>query len=220
MVQESDLPLHHTYLIEGTAERARHLLQRLGFEEARRIGDVWEWEGELLSIETAREAGRIASLTPRGNRRFLILAATRFSPQAQQALLKLTEEPPASTIVALVAPSLTLLIPTLRSRAVAIPQHAPLPFAEGTLAHQFLAASLRERLALARSVAQGKGGREALPTLLTSLRALARQHQWGFQTQQALVEAMLWNEVGTANRKAVLEYLAFRLPRIASGKES
>ncbi len=62
-----------------------------------------------------------------GRRRFVLIdPADAMNPQAQNALLKTLEEPPADTTLVLVAASPDALLPTIRSRCLRVP-FAPLP---------------------------------------------------------------------------------------------
>ncbi len=67
---------------------------------------------------------------------FIIRQADRITPQAQNALLKTLEEPPATTFIIMLVSSLDRLLPTTRSRCQLIPF--------GTLPNDFVAARLTE----------------------------------------------------------------------------
>ncbi|MBA3789008.1 hypothetical protein H0X32_01265 [Patescibacteria group bacterium] len=76
----------------------------------------------LLSVDDARRLRSIAELAPIvGDKKVMIISASRLFHEAQNALLKLFEEPPAGTILILVIPSEGLLLPTLRSRLLPLP---------------------------------------------------------------------------------------------------
>jgi hypothetical protein len=76
----------------------------------------------LLSVEDARRLRSTADLGPTaGTHKVLVITASRLFHEAQNALLKLFEEPPEGTILILVIPSEGMLLPTLRSRLLALP---------------------------------------------------------------------------------------------------
>ncbi|WP_353662966.1 DNA polymerase III subunit delta' [Hydrogenimonas sp. SS33] len=83
------------------------------------------WEGALFHtveadeflIEHAKEATEKAWLTS-DREKVIVLAAKRFSPIAQNKLLKIIEEPPSKTHFLLLTPSKASLLPTVRSRMV------------------------------------------------------------------------------------------------------
>jgi len=76
----------------------------------------------LLSVDDARKLRALAELSPTsGDKKVLIISASRLFHEAQNSLLKLFEEPPAGTILILVIPSEGMLLPTLRSRLQSLP---------------------------------------------------------------------------------------------------
>jgi len=67
--------------------------------------------------------------TGNGRRAVLLFEADRMNPDAQAALLKTSEEPPAGTLLVLTAAELTPLLPALRSRCRVYRVSEPLPAA-------------------------------------------------------------------------------------------
>jgi DNA polymerase-3 subunit delta' len=57
----------------------------------------------------------------------VVAGADRMNPMAQNAFLKTLEEPPASTTIVLLAPSVDALLETVRSRCREVPFRAPPP---------------------------------------------------------------------------------------------
>lgn len=85
-----------------------------------------------ITIEQVRRLNHqlsMSSYRASGRRVILIDGAHLLTIEAQNALLKLIEEPPAATSFILVALSLEALLPTVRSRLAAI-YFAPLPTAD------------------------------------------------------------------------------------------
>ena len=71
----------------------------------------------LLSVEDARQVSELAAGKAFVSEyKVVIIAASRAYHEAQNALLKVFEEPPAGTYLFLIMPSLGGLLPTLRSR--------------------------------------------------------------------------------------------------------
>ena len=87
-------------------------------------------EGRSIGIETVRELEHFLSLrVPRQhiiNRVVIIADSHLLTTEAQNALLKTIEEPPAGTIVLLTTASEQALLPTIRSRAQRIEVQRPL----------------------------------------------------------------------------------------------
>lgn len=76
----------------------------------------------LFSVDDAHKIASIAYRAPDGDSgKVLIISLTRIFHEAQNALLKLFEEPPVDTTLILVVPSAGMLLPTLRSRLLQLP---------------------------------------------------------------------------------------------------
>src|SRR5665213_896356 len=85
--------------------------------------DVMTLRHGLFSVDDARRLQSLAELSPTaGEQKVLIISVSRIFHEAQNALLKLFEEPPAGTIMILVIPTEGLLLTTLRSRLAELPQ--------------------------------------------------------------------------------------------------
>ncbi|HSX53404.1 MAG TPA: hypothetical protein VLF90_03485 [Patescibacteria group bacterium] len=88
-----------------------------------------EPDGTSISIDTVRNIQRFMHLKTLGTqdlRRVLIIErAQTMTIEAQNAFLKLLEEPPADTLIILTAISATKLLPTLRSRVQTIHINVP-----------------------------------------------------------------------------------------------
>lgn len=141
---------HHAYFVAG--EREAGLAAARAFVE-RELGlsgtsnpDIVALSFGLLSVDDARRLIGAASISSSSGTKAVIASATRLFHEAQNALLKVLEEPPAGVTIILAVPSEGMLIPTLRSRLL------PLPDARGEgaradasqpagLAAEFLAAS-------------------------------------------------------------------------------
>lgn len=80
--------------------------------------DVVHFAADRFSIDDARELSRLAELRPfePGANRVFILIAKDIAIEAQNALLKLLEEPPQYVLIYVVVSKTTYLLPTLLSR--------------------------------------------------------------------------------------------------------
>ncbi len=145
---------HHAYFVVGESdagvEKARSFAAReLGLEGVSHP-DIFEGRYGLFSVDDSRYVGNVAMKSPlAGDRKLLIIAASRIFHEAQNALLKLFEEPPEGTTLILVIPSEGLLLPTLRSRLIVLPQAAESEKHNGKrvggFAKQFLEANSTEQ---------------------------------------------------------------------------
>ena len=119
----------------------------------------------LFSVVDARRVFELAAGAPlTGKYKVLVISANRLYHEAQNALLKLFEEPPEGTHLFLVLPTLGGLLPTLRSRVTVLAttqtKQAQSPLGEGTRA--FLKASKEKRSALIKKLASGKDEEDRL----------------------------------------------------------
>ena len=117
---------HHAYFVVG--ESGEEIQNAYAFIEAE-LGmtvagnaDVMLLKYGLFSVDDARALRALADLSPTaGSQKVLIISASRLFHEAQNALLKLFEEPPEGTMLILIIPSEGILLPTLRSRLLPLP---------------------------------------------------------------------------------------------------
>lgn len=136
---------------------------------------VVERSGPSITVDQAREVRRLAMRSPNeGSRKVLLLVDFHLVREAASVLLKVLEEPPASTVFIILAEQLTPELVTIASRCVQI-DFGPLS------ADQVIAALVAEGVApdVAREVAAGAGGRLDRARLLASDPGFgARRNAW------------------------------------------
>ena len=113
---------HHAFVIESEAEEGIEAAQAWAREQLgmkiENNPDVVVLRYGLLSVGDARRVCELAASAPfAGEHKVILIAANRAYHEAQNALLKLFEEPPPRTYLFFILPSLGGLLPTLRSRA-------------------------------------------------------------------------------------------------------
>lgn len=117
---------HHAYFVtgdieEGVAAALNYGVQELGLL-ADKNPDVMVFRHGLFSVDDARDLGEVVSRMPlAGDKKLVVIAASRLFHEAQNALLKVFEEPAPGTTLILVLPSEGNLIATLRSRLIELP---------------------------------------------------------------------------------------------------
>ncbi|MDB5194164.1 MAG: polymerase subunit delta, polymerase subunit delta protein [Parcubacteria group bacterium] len=119
--------LHHAYLVLDTwnkGDTVASILNALSLAKENNP-DLIVHEGPL-GIDEARALTARTGTRPFGEKRVLIIDASKVTLQAQNALLKTLEEPGEGNHFFLVAPYEDLLLPTLRSRLQKI-SNMPLP---------------------------------------------------------------------------------------------
>src|SRR3989344_5231224 len=112
---------HHAFVIEAEAEEGIEVAQAWAEKElgmkVENNQDLVLLRYGLLSVEDARRVAEVSAGAPFvGDYKVIIISASRAYHEAQNALLKLFEEPPTGTYLFLIMPSLGGLLPTLRSR--------------------------------------------------------------------------------------------------------
>ncbi|HEV7121523.1 MAG TPA: hypothetical protein VGN56_01700 [Candidatus Paceibacterota bacterium] len=117
---------HHAYFITGDAEQGveqalMHAETELGLARENNP-DLIVLRHGLFSVEDARRLSDLANRAAmNGERKAIVVSALRLFHEAQNAMLKIFEEPPAGTTLFLVIPSEGMLLPTLRSRLQPLP---------------------------------------------------------------------------------------------------
>ena len=160
---------HHVFVIEAEAEEGIGAAQAWVREhlemKIENNPDVVVHRYGLLSVEEARQVSELAAGKAfAGNTKVVIIAASRAYHEAQNALLKLFEEPPTGVYLFFVLPSLGGLLPTLRSR-VQVLKGTVSQLRSGrqeiaNAAEQFLAASKEKRSAIIKKLTSGKDEEE------------------------------------------------------------
>lgn len=113
---------HHAYLFEGS----QTMLSPLTLDASCRLGishkssDLWVRSFDVFGIVDARDLTRRAMMQGSGVHQLFIVAAVSITVEAQQAMLKLLEEPQSGTVFILLV-SHGSVLPTVRSRCLSYP---------------------------------------------------------------------------------------------------
>jgi DNA polymerase III delta prime subunit len=157
---------HHAFVIEAEPEEGIATAQVWAEKElGMKVGnnpDVIVLHYGLLSVDDARRVTELAAGRAfAGDTKVVIIAASRAYHEAQNALLKLFEEPPTGTYLFLVLPSLGGLLPTLRSRVQVLRPDGRLRKSSiSEVAEEFMKASKEKRSALIKKLTSGKDEEE------------------------------------------------------------
>lgn len=139
---------HHAYILESA--RSSDFLSVIAQHSGSVIAgnsDVTIFNVESLSIDEARQVIERAQFKPHGDKNIIIIATDFVSPVTQNALLKVMEEPPEKTVIYLVIPYVSMLLPTLRSRVQMLSGNVS-ESSLAALAQKIIAAPHAERLEL------------------------------------------------------------------------
>jgi DNA polymerase III delta prime subunit len=217
----------HTFVIEADIEKGIEAAHRWAEKE---IGmkiegnpDVVVARYGLLSVEDARKVADLASGAPfRGDTKVVIIAAGRAYHEAQNALLKIFEEPPVGTYLFLVLPSLGGLLPTLRSRVQQL-EVAASKQAIPEIAEQFITAAKEKRSAMIKKLTSGsdeddrREKREEAIAIVNGIEAAAYAKRDDGPVVVALLSDIATLRTHLYDRSApvkmILEHLSLVIPR-------
>ena len=195
--------LHHAYCLHGSNDLARFFIF---LEEHLNIPthgnpDFWHGQFESLGIDEARTIKEMQqrSAANVGAKKVFVIYTDTITHEAQNALLKVLEEPTPDTHFFLLMPSVEVLLPTLRSRLVIMPAGSHRVDADGSteekdavkIAEQFLASSKGKRMALVKTIAEEKdkrGARALVDALLKNLSKSTQETQVHRKDLEALLE--------------------------------
>ena len=157
--------MQQAYVIEAEQEegidRAKALVEEELGMKGRANPDVIVLRYGLLTVEDARKVAELASSGAHsGEHKVVIIAASRAYHEAQNALLKIFEEPPRGAYLFLVLPNLGSLLPTLRSRVQILPNVGFTKPYIPEMAQQFLRMSKEKRSAFIKKLATGRDEEE------------------------------------------------------------
>ena len=197
---------HHAYYIEGSAS-AFDAYKDL-------IKPFWSGKFERFGIDDARALIALASLKNFNEAVFFVCAAS-ITSDAQQALLKLFEEPQAGTTFVLLAPHGSLL-PTLRSRMLPYPELSTATENSSLYAKEFLQMGGKERSDFIVKLLKDEEGlkervRDFINALEIELSKDVKKNKQGLE-DIAMVRDYLGDKAPSL--KILLEHLALSLPAI------
>ncbi len=210
---------HHAYVYEGLRTLYPQLVAdaRVRFkvtepDDPNIYASVWD----TLGIEEVRTIADRALLKSTTGTSLFILAASLITTQAQQALLKLAEEPPLGMVLVLLIPP-GILLPALRSRFIQYPSVFTEDADEAGAELLRLPAGERSKM-IATLLSEEEGVRDRVRHLLDALEqtlyplASARADVREGLAAITLVRSYLSDH--SASLKLLLEHLAITLPSL------
>lgn len=196
---------HHAQLFVGSKEWALSLLPEALRQQSQ---DVRHIELERLSIDDVRNLIKEANLKSVGEegRSFLIITENILR-EAQNALLKLLEDPNPGTTFYLIVPDDNFLLPTVRSRLHAFAREEK-QFSSNAFT-EFRKASYKERLALIETKLK-EGDQAWIGEILASLEVYAEKERNPQLLRDTLTLLQYIPQKG-GSKKMLLEHLALSL---------
>ena len=210
---------HHAFLYIGSHDACLGqipLAERSGVDAQVLIAEQWE-------IADARALCERAGSRPiAGDKRSFVISCTQLTLEAQNALLKLFEEPPATAQFHLIVPRAEVLLPTLRSRVHLLYEEDESRSVPDEATTLFLNFSFRERMLKIAGLAKEKEKTKDTQPMRMLLRGI--EHAAGFavlrDAQGNGVASFLsdvlvvstYSETRGASHKMLLEHLALSIP--------
>ena len=202
---------HHALLYAGAYDEC---LSRIPLSERTGI-DAEILIRESLDIAEARALRERASSRPiQDKKRRFIIAVAHIPHEAQNALLKLFEDPPATAQFYLIIPRAELLLPTLRSRLHLAYEEDGSQNAPASRTVAFLTGTNAGRLEQIAKLVKTKD----TPTMRALIRGIeyAAAERIGEKSiQQCLPDILMassYSETRGASHKMLLEHLALSIP--------
>ena len=171
--------LHHAYAFEGektvvVPELFKFLEKDFGIE-IKNNPDFSYQEFETFTIDDGRALQEQHGMRSISGKKIFIISTRFITVEAQNALLKIFEEPSEGTHFFLIMPNIQVLLPTLLSRVVVIESIQQGGAEAKTLAKKFISASLPERLLLVKNIVEEKDKGKAIDFVTALEQILAGQ---------------------------------------------
>jgi len=209
--------LHHGYLIVGKQETIQKMLLETLKTFGNETNTIWE-NYETFGINESRTlAERSSRHNWNGQREFVVLKAQRYTLEAQNALLKLFEEPRPRLHFFLIGMEVTEFLPTLRSRLMVVENQKGdelINEIEKKKASQFLSATPVDRLNLIAEELKKELSREEWLPFLNVLEVASHKKQP--LNERALTEIISVRRYLTdpaSLPRLLFEHLALVLPK-------
>ncbi len=223
--------LHHAYAIQGSKENVMpELLKFLESDFGVKIKnnpDFFYQEFETFTIDDGRDLQERHLRRAIGSKKVFIIVTRFITVEAQNALLKLFEEPTQDTHLFLVMPNTQTLLPTLKSRLVML-NYENADLENGAqLAKKFLSEKPAGRLILVKKMIEEKDRGAAIDLVTAIERALSpRLHtpnsvdkknssEPSSETARSLTEVLLVKKYlhdRAPSTKLLLEHICLILP--------
>ena len=208
--------MFHATFILGNSMMSSEKLDEMILASAVELGDREEQEVETFGIDDARNLFQKASYknTQSGYALF-VTRCQRITLPAQNALLKLLEEPPQETLFVFSMPRDALLLSTLTSRVNILGAFEGKQ-REHAQVHAFLTGPSTDRLKLVQDMQEDV---EEARDFLTSLAVHTENILFNERSQEwkhfgrAVETALLYLNDPSASRKMLLEHVALACPQ-------
>ncbi len=180
--------------------------------EDKDTAEIIQLVSDTLSIDEVRRIIQLAYQTP-GDKSYrqIVIVARQIAHEAQHALLKILEEPPATTRFVLVMPTTAGLLPTVLSRLSLVSQSTGTDL--GELFTQFVVADTKVRLDMIADIVKRKAEAD-YTSLYTGLVVFVAADQVTPSLLGLVNTTLLQLRQKGASKKLLWEELALSLPKV------
>ena len=207
--------LHHACLIEGSSEAIVEelvdFLEGTVSFSTKGNPDFYFGEYDSFGINDGKALQARAAQKPLGGLQIFIVTCNGMTREAQNALLKLFEEPTPNTHFFLVCKAADTLLGTLRSRMFVVGGEGGVAKGVEKEAQTFLHASPKERLAFIKEITDTKDKGRAITFLHALEIELKKRKKTTKEEFQALLDAEIFIRDKGSSMKLLLEHLALTL---------
>lgn len=164
-------------------------------------------ENETFGIDAARDFGEWVLGRPfSGEAKVSLIVAKSIGVEAQNALLKVLEEPPPDTYIFINLESLGGVLPTFLSR-VQILDLPPKKSEDDSLAQNFLSSKIKEKFAIINSFSK-KEDKNLAREFIKSLEEIAYQSNMKKGNLKNILTAKIFSSARGSSPKMLLEWLS------------
>jgi DNA polymerase III delta prime subunit len=204
--------IHHAYIIEGQKDSVIAQLQQ--FSEATlglsTIGnpDFVLLDSETFTIDDSRDLYDRQLRKALGEKKVFIISFRFIAVEAQNALLKVLEEPTAGTHFFFVVPRSDMFLPTIRSRVLLIQSENTDKQLFEKEAKEFLKASPADRLAQVKAMVEEKDKGKAIDFLKAVEQLLAEDPKKNKSALEQILIVEKYLQDRSSSIKLLLEHVA------------
>ena len=212
--------LHHANILIGKVEGKEAVFKILAEDlnfNVQANPDFLLMESETFGIDDSRYLKDWASGKPLlGEIKAALVITNAITSEAQNALLKVLEEPPIGTYIFINLQNLNNILPTFLSRVRVLNSDPEATLDPGKEASKFLHSDINERFSMVRSLAFKKEGKTILKNLIKDLEEVAYKNfpakmnskeNMG-KNMKAILTAKIFSTARGSSPKMLTEWLA------------
>lgn len=203
--------LHHANIVLGRKTGRSLVFQFLEKDlnfDVRQNPDFWLLESESFGIDDARSLEKWALGKPfLGEIKVAFLIAGAITFEAQNALLKVLEEPTSGTYIFINLENLGNILPTFLSRVSILNNTPKVDSTPNNMALDFFRSGLKERFSLIQTLVK-KENKTDMKDLIKNLERIAYTNNASSQNMQDILTAKIFTATRGSSPKMLLEWLS------------